>query len=340
MTFPAISHLRNICPEARVDIMARSWVAPIYRCHPRVDKVVDSPEGAGLAARAAGMLRAALRIRNGRYDKGVLMPNSFESALLFRMAGIPEILGYVTDFRRFLLNRPVPVPDDKERKHHVFYYLNLVGRLEGGKAGTGSWEKRLEFQVPEEERKKARAFLNKIKVQSRGGGASFFTGFNPGAAFGPAKCWPPARFRQLAGLLLDAHPGMHILVFGTEREGAIAEEIRSADPERVTSLCGKTSLLEAAALISQLGLLVTNDSGLMHVGAACSIPLVAIFGSTNPVATGPWSENARIVSLDLDCAPCMSRTCPRNFECMMGIDAVKVFEAARKMLEERIPGEK
>ncbi len=340
MTFPAISLLRRVYPSARMDLLARSWVAPIYRCHPGIDTLLEFNAGQGFMGRLSRMLRTAAIVRKKNYDRGVLLTNSFESAFVFRLAGIPRVGGYRTDFRRLLLQTSVPVPRDKEERHHVFYYLNLISHLEdiNVKCTRGPADTRLELHIPEEETKKALAVMNNIRKHAGQGNNLSFIGFNPGAAFGPAKCWPATRFRQLAGLLLDAYPRMHILIFGTARERSMAEEIRAADPESMSNLCGRTSLLEAAALINYLDLLVTNDSGLMHVGAACSTPLVAIFGSTNPVATGPWSENARIISRNLDCAPCMSRTCPRNFDCMLGITARDVFRESADILEGRVVG--
>ncbi len=340
MTFPAISYLQRANPGARLDVVARPWVSPVYRCHPGINQVIDYPCGPGITRRISGMIQASLVLRRRRYDRGVLLPNSLESALLFRLAGIGHVLGYSTDFRSMLLERPVPVPSDKEKRHHVFYYLDLVRSLRPSNVEMkgSACKRKLDFHIPEDEKQRARAFLTGISQQEHQKDRLFFTGFNPGAAFGPAKCWPASRFKDLAGLLLRAFPGMHILVFGTKKEKEIADKIRTADPKRVTSLCGQTSLMEAMSLINELDLLVSNDSGLMHVAAACSTPLIALFGSTNPVATGPWSEDARIISLGLECAPCMSRTCPRDFECMLGIRAEDVFTAARDMLENRLKG--
>ena len=333
MTFPALSLLKVIFPSARLDMLARPWVEPIYRCHPNINRVIPSPAGTGAAARLIEMAKTAGRIGKENYDMGVLFPNSFESALLFRLAGIPEIVGYDTDFRKLLLTRALPIPEDKENRHHLYYYVDLIKSICGRKNRMDSSVLNLDLKLPEDEKEKARAFLYAIIQKRRLNDAAFFIGLNPGAAFGPAKCWPADRFRRLARLLLDAFPDLHILVFGTDKEREISEEIKKADQDRITSLCGSTELMEAVAIISELALLVTNDSGLMHVGAACHTPLIAIFGSTNPVATGPWSDNARIIRRQLECSPCMDRTCARNFECMLGISPEEVFEASMAVLK-------
>jgi heptosyltransferase-2 len=332
MTFPAVSCLRRLYPRARLDLMARPWVAPVYRCHPDIDYVVVCNEGSAMPGRLVDMGKTAGRIRKDAYDMGVLLPNSFESALIFRMAGIPSVLGYASDMRSMLLTRAVPLPGDKESRHHIFYYLDLIRTMDGKRRKLNPSMLRVELRLPQTEMGKARAFLNHIRQKKGLKSRSLFAGFNPGAAFGPAKCWPAGRFRKLAGHLLEVFPDLHILVFGTENERQVAEEIAGADLERITSLCGGTTLLEAVSIINELDLLVTNDSGLMHVGAACFTPVVAIFGSTNPTATGPWSENARVICNNLECAPCMKRQCSRNFECMQGILAEEVFDVSRDML--------
>ncbi len=332
MTFPALSYLKQLYPQAQLDLMARPWVSPVYRCHPDVHQVLECPAGSSLIERLFHLLRFASKAKGKGYEMGVALPNSFESALVLRLAGIGDICGYATDFRSILLKKAVPVPRDKEERHHVFYYLGLVRALARSDIEPDPSVLKLKLRLPRKEQEKARTFLNMIRLRNNLGADSFFAGFNPGAAFGPAKCWPSSRFSELASLLLKEFPNLHILVFGTEKEQEIAEEIKKEAPGRISNLCGATTLLEAVALINQLHLLVTNDSGLMHVGAACAIPLVAIFGSTNPTATGPWSDKARVISLDLECAPCMSRKCTRDFKCMLGISAENVFSACKEML--------
>ncbi len=339
MTFPAITFLKGLFPSAHLDIMARPWVAQVYKCHQAIRQVIVCQPGSGLAGRMSALYSSTRKIRCKGYEMGIVLPNSFESALVFKLAGIPNILGYCTDLRRILLDRAVPVPGDKEDRHHVFYYLDLVRNLARDELRVDPSVLELGLSIPSEEKEKARHFLQGLSRDKGLGKDGLFVGFNPGAAYGPAKCWPVLRFRQLSRLLLAKFSSrLHILIFGTHREEKIAEQIRQEDPERLTNLCGKTTLMEAISLIRELDLLVTNDSGLMHVGAACSVPLVAIFGSTNPVATGPWSKNATIISHDLDCAPCKNRTCTRQFQCMLGISAEEVFQVCRDKLSFKVEG--
>jgi heptosyltransferase-2 len=164
-------------------------------------------------------------------------------------------------------------------------------------------------------------------------GHGLLAGFNPGAAYGPAKCWPVEKFRILAARMFLELPDLRIVVMGTEKEHEIAREICQGYEDRCFNLAGQTGLADVIALIDTLDLLVTNDSGLMHVGAGLDTPLVAIFGSTNPVTTGPWSDRSSVVRIDLECSPCLKRRCPEGtFDCMNGIGVDIVFDHCTRLL--------
>jgi heptosyltransferase-2 len=158
-------------------------------------------------------------------------------------------------------------------------------------------------------------------------------GLNPGAAYGPAKCWPVERYAELAGRLAREFQAV-IPVFGTGADRQTAAAIQARAPEAVADLAGRTSLAEAMALIGRCDVFVTNDSGLMHVAAAQNTPLVAIFGSTDPVATGPFSERAVVVQHKLDCQPCLKPRCRADFRCMTGIGVDEVFAAVQGLFNE------
>ncbi len=158
-------------------------------------------------------------------------------------------------------------------------------------------------------------------------------GINPGAAYGPAKCWPAERYGQLA-FSLHEKTGAHFVVFGTKADRQTIDTITGFGPF-IHGLAGKTTLAQTMALISVCDAFVTNDSGLMHVGAATRTPLVAIFGSTNAVATGPFSENAVVLQKELSCRPCMKKDCPSDFKCMLDITVEEVFAAVTGLIKEK-----
>ncbi|MDP3030030.1 MAG: lipopolysaccharide heptosyltransferase II [Deltaproteobacteria bacterium] len=157
-------------------------------------------------------------------------------------------------------------------------------------------------------------------------------GINPGAAYGPAKRWLPERFVEVAGML-TRQADAKVVVFGTNADRKVGEGALATAPERVINMAGKTTLGQAMALMARCRVFITNDSGLMHVAAALHVPLVAIFGSTNPVTTGPFSDRVVIVRKDIDCSPCLKTVCPADFRCMKEIMPEEIYMATLRMLE-------
>jgi len=332
MTTPAVMALRKNYPKAHISILARPWVEPVFSGNPAVDEVI-SCGSTGRNSSIFEKIVLARSLKNKEFDLALLFPNSFESALIAWLARIPRRVGYATDARRLILTLPVSVPEDRRNRHEIFYYLNLVDHIS-----------RLRFNTYEGSRKERTGLFLEVPAQGNSGARQILTqmgldqgvlliGFNPGAAYGPAKCWPVERFVSLGKALVEHFKDCHILVFGTNKEVTVAEDICDPLGKKGHNLAGRTSLAEAMGLISRLDLLVTNDSGLMHVGAALGIPLVAIFGSTNPVTTGPWSTNSVIVRHELPCSPCLKRNCPKDFRCLLGIEVEEVLQACLKQIE-------
>ena len=335
MTTPAVMALRKNYPKAHISILTRPWVESVFSGSPAVNEVI-SYGSMGHNNTILGKLILAKSLREKKFDLALLFPNSFESALIVWLARIPRRLGYATDGRRIILTLPVSVPEDRRSKHEIFYYLNLVDHIGQLHTNTHSTNKagheeqaELFLKVPAQGESGARQILAQMGL----GQGALLIGFNPGAAYGPAKCWPVERFISLGKALVERFKDCHILVFGTNKEESVAEDICGPIGERGRNLAGKTSLAEAMGLISRLDLLVTNDSGLMHTGAALGVPLVAIFGSTNPVTTGPWSANSVIVRHELPCSPCLKRSCPTDFKCLLGIEVEEVLQACLQQLK-------
>ncbi len=329
MTTPALGLLCHAFPKARISVLAKPWVQAVFSAHPSVAGLIGL-ESDGMAQR----LSTVMRIKKRGFDMAVLFPNSFDSALLTWLARIPVRAGFATDARRFLLNMPVEVPEDKEKRHQVFYYAKLVAevakRVPGAeKVDLDGFVPELFLKVPDAGMKAAKKRLEDAGMLGTG---RPLVGLNPGAAYGPAKCWPTERYADLGLRLQEALGSCHVFVLGTAKEEGIGDEICRPLGEFGHNLAGKTSLEEVMGLIAHLDLLVTNDSGLMHVGAALGTRLVAIFGSTNPITTGPWSRKAKVVRHDLPCSPCLRRDCPEDFMCMRGIEVQEVLDACLEML--------
>jgi heptosyltransferase-2 len=320
MTTPAVRTIRENFPAAEITMLAYPWVADIFRASPHVDRIMLY-EKKGRHQGLPGLWRLGRELAAQRFDMAILLQNAFEAALLASLARIPVRAGYRRDGRALLLSHGVSIARSMKKRHQVYYYQGLLQEL-----GLICGPNELFLALSEQDMAWARDFL-------AAGNGGPVVGLNPGAAYGPAKRWPAERYAGLAGLLAE-EMGATMLVFGTESDREAASRIREAAPEQVKDLTGRTSLAQAMALIALCQAFVTNDSGLMHVAAALNTPLVAVFGSTDAVATGPFSSRAVVVQKKLPCSPCLKTHCQRNdFACMMEIGVDEVFAAVSDLLQ-------
>ncbi len=322
MTTPALATLRLAVPGTRIVLLARPIVADLFRGHPDVDEVLVY-ERPGRHDGALGRLRLAGELRRRRFDAALLFQNAFDAALLAFLAGIPERAGYATDGRWMLLTHPVRVNPDILGFHEVEYYLLLVEALGIPRPAAPS----LRLFVEEGEREAMAARLAAFGIE-RG---KPILAINPGATYGSAKRWFPDRFAAVADALSEEW-GAAAVVVGSAAERPLAGDIVAAMRHAPVNLAGRTTIREMMALLSLSSFLVTNDSGPMHIAAAFGVPLVAVFGPTDWRRTSPWAANAKVVRAGVDCSPCRLRTCDRGHECMLGVTAEMVIDAARSLL--------
>ena len=291
MTQPLLARLsaRGEVPS----VAALPWVAPVYRAMPQATEVIELPFAHGRLDWAARR-RVATGLR-GRFDIAYVLPNSLKLALIPWLAGIPLRVGYRGEGRVGLLNRRLPKPVG--RPPMVAFYSALAG-------GATDPDERPRLQF-------APAVLEAATTAANVSPGAYWV-FAPGAEYGPAKCWPAAHYAALAGAL-HTRDGLPVLLLGSGKEAALCDEIVRAAPDACRALAGKTSLLDAMALIGAARGMVSNDSGLMHVAAAFGLPQAAVFGSTSPEHTPPLNPRARVLwlkdELQLECSPCFERTC-------------------------------
>jgi heptosyltransferase-2 len=328
MTTPAVRSIRHNFPDAKITLLALPWVADVFRACPHIDHIfIYDKQGHHQGLR--GKLRLASELRQQNYDLTILLQNAFEAALITFLARIPMRGGYTTDGRGLLLTHRVRKHPEIKTKHQVHYYQEMIEGL-GLQRGENSLELFLDPAAEEDADALIKEALQGGKVD-----AIPIIGLNPGAAYGPAKCWPANKYAELAGRLSDKTGGL-IVIFGTAADQQAATEISVATGEPVLDLTGKTTLAQALACIVRCSVFVTNDSGLMHVAAALNTPLVAVFGSTDHIATGPYSDKASIVRQPVECSPCMKPHCPKgHFQCMEAITVQEVEQAALEWLEKR-----
>lgn len=316
MCTPALSMLRSGFPKAWIALLANSTVAELLAGHPCLDaiRVYDRK---GIHRGVRGKWRLGKEIAGEGFDLAVLFQNAFEAALLSRLGKIPHRHGYAADGRRFLLTMPVPLPP--ESCHQVDYYLRMLEPL-GIEVRRGS----LCLVTTEEEGQQAGQRLKGwgIGLEDR------VVGINPGATYGGAKRWPTERYAELADALIDAY-GVKVLIFGGPAEARLGFAISEGMRRPATVLSGTLSVREMMAMIRRCSLFVTNDSGPMHVAAAFKVPIVAVFGPTDPEATSPVGDGIQLIRKDVVCAPCLLRECPIDHRCMRGISVGEVLEAAR-----------
>lgn len=289
---------------------ALPWVAPVYRAMPQVAQVLELPFAhGGLQWRARRSLARQMR---GQFDIAYVCPNSFKSALLPWLAGIPKRIGYLGESRYGVLTQRLANPGAGKRPPMVAFYSALSG---GADVDKDLPQLHLEPTVMQ-------AALAEMQLQ-----AQAYYAFAPGAEFGPAKRWPASHFAVLAEQL-----PLPVVLLGSGKEATLCAEIahaaNAAKPGQCVSWAGRTSLDQALAAIAGAKALVSNDSGLMHVAAAFGMPQVALFGSSSPLHTPPLNPQAHVVWLKndplyqppLDCSPCFERTCPLGHKrCLVDI---------------------
>jgi heptosyltransferase-2 len=326
LSLPALRDVRRNFPGARLEVLARPGVADVYRAVAEVDAVRESS--------SFGRDVAALR---GAFDLGVLLPNSFASALLLYRAGIPERFGYATDGRGWLLTRRCRVPAQVRGESEVYYYRAMLAGV--GLTVTAAPD--VSLRVPEAWRGAARGLLNgKGSEDGSGGGVGGpgvgagapWLGINPGAAYGTAKRWIPERYAAVADRLAKRH-GLRPVIVGGPGEVEVARRIAAAMKTPTLVLCGRTTLGELLGVIAELRLLLTNDSGPMHLAAAVGTKIVAVIGPTDWRETHPFTPRAVLVREPVPCAPCKLRECPIDHGCMTGVTVERVAAAAEQMLE-------
>jgi heptosyltransferase-2 len=309
---PLFARLRQKYPSVLIDALAPGWTAPVLRRMPEIAEVIDAPFGHGeLKLGARWNLARSLRAR--AYNEAIVLPNTLKSALIPLFAGIPLRTGFTGELRHGLLNR-VHKLDEKALPLMAERYAQLA-EAPGAPPARPLAEVGLRV-----DQANLSAALTRLGL-ARG---KPVIAFCPGAEYGPAKRWPARYFAELATKL--GARGRAIWLFGSGKDREIGEEIVRLSLGAVVNLCGKTDLASAIDLLSLAEVVVSNDSGLMHVAAAVGRPVVALYGSSSPEHTPPLSRISRVVRTGIDCSPCYARECPLgHFKCMIELAPERVL---------------
>jgi heptosyltransferase II len=325
MSIPALRVVRSRWPNAEIVILARPWVADLYRGQGYADRILVY-ENKTAHKGFWGRERLIRALRCEKFDVAVLFQNAFDAAWIAWRAHIPRRIGYARYGRSLLLTQAIPVPLKGETPPHEAYdYLELLCRA--------GWIERLPqtdeigIMVTDEARQKALERLAAAGVRKN----AVRIAFASGAAYGSAKCWEPEKYAALADQLIAAFDA-EVIFFGAAQESEMAGHIIGAMRGRAFNLVGATPIGELSALLSNCDLFIGNDSGAMHVAGAVGLPVIGIFGPTDPEGTRPMTSRFTLIREPVDCSPCFLRRCPIDHRCMTRIAVERVFDAARSSL--------
>ncbi len=325
LSIPALAALRAHWPEAEISVLARPWVADLYRDQGLVDRLIAF-DNRGRHRGPLGIERLARELRAEHFDSAVLFQNAFEAAWIAWRAGIPERIGYARDARGHLLTKSIPVPLPGEiPAHESNYYLELLRRADWLDALPEAAPVRIRVAASTLDR--AEKFLRDAGCPPEG----LRMAFGAGAAYGSAKCWPANRYAELARLLISEY-GARVLLFGAASEAAVAAEVEQGAGPGVINLIGRSAIGDLPALLACCRLFIGNDSGAMHVAAAVGLPVVGVFGPTDPDGTRPLTPQLSIVQRKVACSPCFLRHCPIDHRCMKSVELQMVLDAVREWL--------
>lgn len=322
MTQPLLASIKAQHPTSHIDILASTWVAPIYRACSEVNDVIEAKfEHKQLQWGLRKELARELAVK--KYQACFVLPNSFKSALIPWLANIPFRIGYRGEMRFGFINLSLDNPSKESRPPMVEHYLQLshLWNRDQPSSVSNAIAPKLNVSLMANQSvqtKLADAHINQANIYV----------ICPGAEYGPTKRWPTSHFAQLAQEIITSNLNNQVVLLGSKGDYSSAQEIYSlaSQDSRIHNWCGNTSLDEAIALIDRSKAVISNDSGLMHIAAALKTPQVAIFGSSDPAHTPPLSDKAKIIWLKLPCSPCYKRECPLgHLKCLNDISPEQVF---------------
>lgn len=348
MTTPALQRLRERLPGTRITLLTPRKLADLWLGHPSIDEVMTFAAGQSVWS-VARQIRSA-----GPFDLALVLPNSPRSALETWLGRIPQRVGYARPWRSWLLTQAIasrpgrvvmrrrsvrevrrlagaqPPPAPPPTAHQIHEYLHLAAALGACSAPLAPLAQVAAAEVDQA----VKAFLADLPrtTQSVPAPLPLLLGLNPGAEFGPAKRWPAERFAAVAREVSRRAAACVWLLFGGAEDGELCREIARAAAPNALNLAGRTSLRQLMALLKVCRVLLTNDTGPMHLAAALGTPVVVPFGSTSAELTGPGlpgdvRQRHRLLSSRAGCAPCFRRACPIDFRCMTGLGVEAVTEA-------------
>jgi heptosyltransferase-2 len=305
--------LKKSLPDCQIDVLAPSWSLALLERMPEVNKAIAMPLSHGQFG-FFDRLKLGKKLRANHYDQAILLPNSWKSALIPFVANIPIRTGYIGECRWGLLNDARKL--DKSVMTMTVQRFVALG-LTPDTANIPPYCPTPRIVINEDQQN---SVIKKFKLT----GSKKIVALCPGAEYGEAKRWPASYYAEVAKVKIAQ--GFQIWLFGSAKDQVIAEQINNQVEGACVDFTGQTSLAEAVDLMSLVDVVVTNDSGLMHVAAALDKKIIAIYGSSDPGFTPPLNNKAHIMSLKLECSPCFKRECPLGHtRCLQDIKPEQVL---------------
>jgi heptosyltransferase II len=314
MSVPAVRAIKAGRSDARVTIAAPEKIAPMWKLVPEVDAIIPLPGSRLLSV--VWLLR-----REPSFDVAILFPNSVRAALEAWLTGIPRRVGYRGHWRRWLLNQIVPVPRKPgPPEHHSLRFLHIAREC-----GADAFDSDRSLAGVQHSTSNVQMAINRQPIK---------IGLCPGAEYGPAKRWLPKRFAEAAEEI-SAQSSVQWILFGTPRDATVGDQIGAALGDDCVNRMGQTTLDQLIDELRECRLLLTNDTGTMHLAALLGVPVVAIFGSTEPRLTGPLGNGHIVLRHHVECSPCFLRECPIDFRCMKAVTVREVSDAVLSILRKQ-----
>ncbi len=316
MATPMLRRLRQLNPGSFIAVVGIEDHRAVFEGNPNIDRLMlyDSIKG------AANFLRACRDIRSGRFEIGYVLPNSLSSAALFLMGGVKQRVGYDTEGRGWMLKRRIPWPGQVE--HRVIRYLRLFDSEPGLDERARAFH--VEMYISDEDRAVADGLLRGVDTDRA-------VAFNP-CSITPTRRWFPERFAQLADRINEELDLEIVLVGGpSKHDSETTSQVQALSSARITNLAGRTTIKTLAAVLGRLRLLVTCNTGTMHIASTAEIPMVILPGSSDIDITAPWGVDYRVIHKDLDCYPCWKNECPNSTESPECMTAVTVDDVLKEV---------
>jgi lipopolysaccharide heptosyltransferase II len=314
MSVPAVRAIKGGRPDIHVTIAAPEKVAAMWKLIPEVNAIIPLPEGSLLSV-------VRLLKQQMPFDVAILFPNSLRVALESWLSGIPRRVGYRGHCRNWLVNQIVREPrKPRPPEHHSLRFLRIARECGAETEKTSNVQRATSNSQLSDSNQPSPINHHPLKI-----------GLCPGAEYGPAKRWLPERFAEAAAKITEQSSAQWILL-GTKNDAAMGEQIAAAIGDHCVNRIGQTTLDQLIDELRQCRLLLTNDTGTMHLAALLDVPVVAVFGSTEPRLTGPLGNGHTILRRHVECSPCFLRECPIDFRCMKAITTDEVAGAVLSML--------